>query len=236
MKALKVAVLAGAALISLNVHAQSASTSASSTTSASGQGGAVVFAPVSGDVITRYAASSAVAPQLVAGIDTCMGSSSLGGSATTFSFSVGTTWKDQDCRRVKDARELWNMGEHTAALALQCTDDDTRYAIAVSGGLPVQRQDGAILHISCPMSKEEWIAKGKPLLDPTTGQPYTTAQLNPPVRVAQLPNAAQAAAAFDKLPADAKLAVIAQVKAEEIEQRAASIKVADQGAALASPK
>ena len=162
----------------------SADTRSSASTASTAAGGTVVFAPPSGDSIVKYAASSAIAPQLVAGIDTCMGSSSVGGSATTFSFSVGTTWKDGDCRRVKDARELWNMGNHAAAMALLCTDDDTRYAIAVSGGMPVRRSDGTTVPVACPMTKEEWIAKERPILDPATGQPMTTAQLNPPEHVA----------------------------------------------------
>lgn len=241
MKNVKIFLAVAALFVSASALADATGTSnAQGTGTAEAAGGQVVFAPttVSNQGGVRYSASSAVAPQLVAGIDTCMGSSSVGGSATSFSFSVGTTWKDVDCRRIKDARELWNMGQHTAALSLLCTDDDTRYAIAVSGGLPVQRDDGVLIHIPCPMSKDEWIAKGKPLLDPSTGQPYTTAQLNPPARVAQAPvaNAAQAADAYAKLPADVKKAVAAEVKAEEIEQHAAAIKANDTGAVVASTK
>jgi hypothetical protein len=195
------------------------------TGTAAATGGALNFSPTYGDSINRYAASSAIAPQLVAGIDTCMGSSSLGGSATTFSFSVGTTWKDEDCRMLKNSRELYNMGQRVAGLARLCEDDDINYAIAVSGGIAVQRQDGAIVHIACPMSKAEWIAKGRPLLDPATGQPYTTAQLNPPspsVMVGQAPSssAVDAGAEYAKLSPEQKASILKEAKIEAIEAKA----------------
>ncbi len=223
MKIVKYAAMATAIVMAGSAFAQSTPTSAANgtgTASAGAQGGAVVFAPVSGDVNNRYSASSAIAPQLVAGMDTCMGSSSVGGSATTFSFSVGTTWKDEDCRRVKDARELWNMGRHAAAMALLCTDEDTRYAIAVSGGVPMTRDDGTVVPVNCPMSKDEWVKAGRPLLDPVTGQPMTTAQLNPPTR--QVP-VASAADLLKKLSPEQRDQLVQAVKAEQVEQHAAEI-------------
>jgi hypothetical protein len=176
--------IASAASFAQTSPLASATTASNATTASTAAGGTVVFAPTSGDSIVKYSASSAVAPQLVAGIDTCMGSTSTGIQGANFGVSLGSTWKDSDCRRVKDARELWNMGNHAAAMALLCTDDDTRYAIAVSGGMPVRRSDGATVPVACPMTKEEWIAKERPVLDPATGQPMTTAQLNPTEHVA----------------------------------------------------
>ena len=120
---------------------------------------------------TQYATSSAFAPALTSSNDTCMGSTSIGGTGYSFGFSVGSTWTDSNCMMLKNARELWNQGEHSASLALLCTDDSIRYAISVSGGVMDRRDDGAVVRRGCPLSKDEWIAKGRPMLDPATGQP-----------------------------------------------------------------
>jgi hypothetical protein len=210
-------------MVSGAVFAQTNSTN-TATTQSTAAGGQVVFAPNS-TVTDKYNAASAIAPQLVAGLDTCMGSSSIGGQGMSFGVSVGTTWKDEDCRRIKDARELWNMGNHAAAMALLCTDDDTRYAIAVSGGVQVQRADGATIHVACPMSKKEWEAAGRPMLDPATGQPYTQAQMNPvaPTPVAAAPTPTQAVNAYEKLSPEVKAAIENQIKADQIESKAAML-------------
>lgn len=42
--------------------------------------------------------------------ETCMGSTSLGGSGAGFGFAVGSTWRDEACVRRLDARELRSMG------------------------------------------------------------------------------------------------------------------------------
>jgi hypothetical protein len=120
---------------------------------------------------TRYAANTAIAPALTSGLDTCMGSSSLGASGMSFGLSVGSTWTDKNCVMLKNAREEWNMGQHAAAMALLCTNDDIRYSISVSGGIMDKRSDGSIIRLGCPMTKDEWIAAGRPLLDPETGSP-----------------------------------------------------------------
>lgn len=209
--------------MSFTVFAQTNSnTTTTAQTQASAAGGQVVFAPNS-TVTERYNAATAVAPQLVAGIDTCMGSSSIGGQGMSFGLSIGSTWKDEDCRRIKDARELWNMGNRAAAMALLCTDDDTRYAIAVSGGIPVLREDGVTIHVPCPMTKKEWISAGRPMLDPATGQPYTQTQMNPPTPVAVAPTPAQAVNAYEKLSPEVKAAIMNQVKADQIEAKVAEL-------------
>lgn len=81
----------------------------------------------------RNPASTAFAAPLVAAEDTCMGSSSAGGQAVGFGLSVGSTWKDGDCVRRKDARELHNMGQKGAALALLCQNDQVANAMATAG-------------------------------------------------------------------------------------------------------
>jgi len=87
----------------------------------------------------------------------------------SFGVALGTTWTDSNCTMLKNAREEWNMGEHSAALALLCTNDDIRYSISVSGGVIDRRKDGATIRRGCPMTKAEWVAAGRPLIDPDTG-------------------------------------------------------------------
>lgn len=183
----KLIVLALLSATSVIVLAQTPQTTTASTTSTAATtsiagGGSLLFAPTS-DSTVRYAANSAFAPALTSSNDTCMGSSSLGATGMSFGVALGSTWTDKNCVLLKNSRELWNQGNHAAALALLCSDDDINYAIAVSGGVMDRRQDGAIIHRGCPMTKAEWEAKGKPLLDPVTGQPFTTAQIDPPQKM-----------------------------------------------------
>lgn len=77
----------------------------------------------------RNPVSSAATAFLTATDDTCMGSSSLGAQGVGLGVSVGSTWHDNDCVRRKDARELHNMGQKVAALALLCQSDSVRKAM-----------------------------------------------------------------------------------------------------------
>jgi hypothetical protein len=81
-------------------------------------------------------------PPLVSSNDTCMGSSSGSVNAPGFGVSLGTTWTDNNCRMLKNSRELWNMGMKAAALALMCTDPMNREALELTG-------------FKCPQSKDE---------------------------------------------------------------------------------
>jgi hypothetical protein len=164
----KLAVMAMLSLMSAVVLADATSTTSTSTTQSQATGGALLFAPNDTSTV-RYAASSAFGPALTSSNDTCMGSSSLGASGMSFGVAVGSTWRDTNCTMLKNARELWNQGEHAASLALLCTDEDIRYSISVSGGVLDRRGDGALVRRGCPMTRAEWIAKGRPLLDPSTG-------------------------------------------------------------------
>jgi hypothetical protein len=62
-----------------------------------------------------------------------MGSSSLGAQAVSFGISVGTTWRDSNCQRLKNSRQLVALGYHRAATALMCVDDDVRAAMEQAG-------------------------------------------------------------------------------------------------------
>lgn len=81
----------------------------------------------------RPPVSTAYAAQLTTGEDTCMGSSSVGAQAVTFGLSFGTTWQDDNCRRLKNSRQLVALGFHRAATALMCVDEDVRAAMIAAG-------------------------------------------------------------------------------------------------------
>lgn len=171
----KLIVVAVLSLTSFTAFAEATSTTATTASNAStqsaAQGGSLLYAPVTtNNSEVRYAASSAFGPALTSSNDTCMGSSSLGASGMSFGVAIGSTWTDKNCMMLKNARELWNQGDHAASMALLCTDEDINYSISVSGGVMDRRADGAVIRRGCPMTKADWIAKGKPLIDPTTGQ------------------------------------------------------------------
>jgi hypothetical protein len=86
------------------------------------------------------AASSAFAAPLTSSNDTCMGSSSVGGSGVTFGFSFGTTWTDENCIMLKNAQLLHNLGHHAAAMARLCMDDKNKTALEATGNkCPVKK-------------------------------------------------------------------------------------------------
>lgn len=65
--------------------------------------------------------------------DTCMGSTSGSVVMAGFGIGGGSTYVDNDCKRLKNAREFWNMGMQAASLALMCNDPDNRQALEVTG-------------------------------------------------------------------------------------------------------
>ena len=124
----------------------SANTQSTSTASAttSSQGGSALGVGSQGQSLSidshavyqaqsRNPVSTAVAPPLTGSNDTCMGSTSIGGSAVSFGFSAGTTWTDDNCVMLKNAREIWNMGFKGAALARLCMDALNKEAFEATG-------------------------------------------------------------------------------------------------------
>ena len=66
-----------------------------------------------------------LAPGLAAaGLETCLGSVSGGGSFVGTGFSFGTTIPDPGCAARLDARTLWSMGLKKAAVARLCLNGD----------------------------------------------------------------------------------------------------------------
>lgn len=92
-------------------------------------------ASVSNDIAysNRFAVSSAFAAPLVAGGESCMGSTSIGGQGFSFGLSAGSTWHDESCERRKDSITIYNMGEKRAALALMCQEENVRNAMLAAG-------------------------------------------------------------------------------------------------------
>ena len=72
-------------------------------------------------------------PNLTTSNDTCMGSSSGGAAGAGFGVSFGTTWTDDQCKRLKMSRELWNKGMRAASLAMDCMDPAAREALEITG-------------------------------------------------------------------------------------------------------
>lgn len=65
---------------------------------------------IEGDKAPEIPVSSAYAPGLTSGIQTCLGSTSVGGQGPMVGISFGTTWRDQDCVRRLNADALYRMG------------------------------------------------------------------------------------------------------------------------------
>ena len=61
---------------------------------------------------------------MAAGLETCLGSVSGGGSALGWGASFGTTVPDANCTARLDARTLWSMGLRKAAVVRLCRQPD----------------------------------------------------------------------------------------------------------------
>ncbi|MDZ4738380.1 MAG: hypothetical protein SGJ03_00555, partial [Alphaproteobacteria bacterium] len=83
----------------------------------------------------RQPVNTAYAAPLAVSEDTCMGSSSIGGQGFSFGLSIGTTWTDENCQRLKNSRQLQALGYAGASVALICTDEDVKAAM-ISAGTP----------------------------------------------------------------------------------------------------
>lgn len=179
MKQIKQILVAGVLLgASMAAFAQTTA-STQSQSGATAEGGQLVYSPTSNSEV-RYPASTAIAPS-IAPTAPCMGSSGLGATGASFGFSIGTTWSDEECKLIRDSSQLWNMNMQKAAVAMLCTNDKFAYAISVSGGIPIPGSTkGSFVMIGCPMSQKDWIAAGRPTLDPVTGQPAKLGVQIPP--------------------------------------------------------
>ena len=75
-----------------------------------------------------------MAPSLTTTLtETCMGSTSFGGSGSGFGFSFGTTWRDSACVRRLDARQLAAFNDMGTAREIMCASSIVREAAKRSG-------------------------------------------------------------------------------------------------------
>jgi hypothetical protein len=76
---------------------------------------------------------SVFGPNLVSSNDTCMGSTSGSANVPGIGIGFGTSWVDENCKMLKNSREMWNMGMKAAALALMCNDKANKEALELTG-------------------------------------------------------------------------------------------------------
>ncbi len=75
-----------------------------------------------------------VAPGLTsAGIESCLGSASIGGAATGFGLTIGGTVLDKDCNLRLYSRTLYALGHKTAATQILCNNPEIAQALATEG-------------------------------------------------------------------------------------------------------
>lgn len=77
---------------------------------------------------------SVFAPGLnAAGIESCLGSSSMGGSVAGFGVSFGSTVEDRGCQLRLYARTLYALGYKRAATRILCNDPQVMLALSYEG-------------------------------------------------------------------------------------------------------
>jgi hypothetical protein len=122
---------------SSNSSAQGGTGTATQSQNAQNAGNAqnITFNSTTPTKTTLRAAPTVYAPALTTTLtETCMGSTSAGGSGIGFGFSVGSTWNDKQCVRRLNAREIaQTLGDRDAARALMCQDADVARAYAAIG-------------------------------------------------------------------------------------------------------
>ena len=93
---------------------------------------------IEGDKVEVYANAPAVsAPGLTSAPETCMGSTSAGGSGSNGVFglglSFGSTWKSEDCELRMFSKRLQELGQTEAALALISQNPSVAAALRAAG-------------------------------------------------------------------------------------------------------
>jgi hypothetical protein len=130
---------------------------------------------VSGGTVSRQTGGlknvpAVFAPGLAAaGLETCLGSVSGGGSFMGGGFSFGTTVPDRGCGARLDARTLWSMGLKKAAVARLCLTDEIQRSMPEVCAEYLPQQQSAY---GAPVTT---VAVGAPRLEPSPavarGQP-----------------------------------------------------------------
>ena len=113
-----------------NTTSTSASAGSNNTTSTSASAG--------GSAVTlnnnRRNAPAITAPSLAAaGIETCLGSNSVGGAGPGFGVTIAGTITDRGCNLRLYSRTLYSMGHKLAATQILCNDPVVAAALALEG-------------------------------------------------------------------------------------------------------
>jgi hypothetical protein len=82
---------------------------------------------------SRVTATGVAAPGLTSGPETCLGSTSVGGSVSGVGLSFGTTQVDRDCNIRLYSRTLSGLGLNTAATQILCYSPEVAQVLAVQG-------------------------------------------------------------------------------------------------------
>lgn len=104
------------------------------------------------NVRSRQQAPAIVAPGLTAaGIESCLGSTSIGGAGPGFGVTIGGTTTDRGCNLRLYSRTLYALGHRVAATQILCNDPDVAQALLAEGiqcrvgvGAEVQRAAGGM--------------------------------------------------------------------------------------------
>jgi hypothetical protein len=81
----------------------------------------------------RLPVSSAYAPGLVAGVDTCFGSVSAGAQHAVIGLSFGKTYNDEECQVRHNARLMFAVGDPASGYAMLCGHPKTRQGVEMAG-------------------------------------------------------------------------------------------------------
>ena len=81
----------------------------------------------------RITATGVAAAGLTSGPETCLGSTSVGGSVSGVGVSLGTTRVDRDCNIRLYSRTLAGLGLNTAAVQMLCYSPEAAQALAAQG-------------------------------------------------------------------------------------------------------
>ena len=109
-----------------------------------------VYSEVSGTQTIKNVPSVS-GPPLVSSNDTCMGSTSFGINGPGFGVGGGSTWTDNNCVMLKNAREMWNYGYRAGAIARLCYDDLNKESMELTGAICPQTKKANSVQAPAPV-------------------------------------------------------------------------------------
>ena len=107
---------------------------------------------------------SAISPQFSSGSNSDLCTIGVAGAVQTqiLGISAGTTFTEENCIRLKNAKTLYDMGMKVAAVSMLCQDPNTFYAMKMAGTpCPYEGKIGKEAEIA-------WKAHEEPPIKPTS--------------------------------------------------------------------